>query len=50
MKKTIIRSTKELLIIVRDNLETSFKGNNLNGGLCAVINDLQHDEKITYDE
>lgn len=44
------RSMKELLIILRDNLESCFKKDNTLGGMCATITYLKHHLIISVDE
>jgi hypothetical protein len=44
------RPIKELLIIVRDNLEERMKNDPSNGGMCAVIYDLERAHLLTDDE
>ena len=44
------RSIKELLIILRDNLEKEFKSDPNNGGMCSVIHELRDNDEISEDE
>mgnify|MGYP001576910159 CR=1 FL=1 len=44
------RSIKNLLIIVRDNLKIYFQKDIENGGMCAVIEDLNKEGIISWPE
>jgi hypothetical protein len=48
--KTKERSIKELLTILRDNLDTTFKIYAYCGGLCSAIHCLSYNDTITTDE
>ena len=45
-----MRTTKELLIVVRDNLESTISRNIGVGGICTAINYLCRDDILTQEE